>query len=320
MTIAQVIIQRTKGEKNVQRIAELFTRHFNSRLDLIKKLFWVVVYLSGCILVALTCNDLYQTYQHYPVSVSNANIHSDTITLPDATICLPYFHAEDRIEHELDTEPLKSSGVDCEIYRRDYYVNNTLTFFDSRNNTWEDILGVPWPSWVLYPAQYMLSIIYETETLHGCDKNPWKDLDNATNQTDNVLPAIETVLKPKLVEWNITIGEFRDIFAQKFREFYLMNVTFTSNNGTDDVTDLSEELVFVNKYQVCYKLNLKNVEFTPESSLKIEIKTMNFVQTWCSRSGHSSGESILDEKYDGEHGGVSLAIESASRPKRLLTV
>jgi len=95
----------SKGDKNARKfVHKIFTQipintaYTKSLSHFFKKLFWLIIYLLGCVLTIVTCYDAYETSSNHPVSISSTNFHNDTISLPDSTICLPFFHANEVVQ------------------------------------------------------------------------------------------------------------------------------------------------------------------------------------------------------------------------------
>ena len=127
-------------------------------LKIIKKLFWVIAYLAGFVISVMTCVYIYVQFENYPVSLSVYNVRNDTIILPDITICLPNFHAEQvgnfwMMQH--DYTNASCMGNDCDAF------GEALSYELQWNYTylWYEIKETEWSFPMLYFTQRYLGMV-----------------------------------------------------------------------------------------------------------------------------------------------------------------
>jgi cytochrome b subunit of formate dehydrogenase len=86
MNRAPTVVNWTKGQRNVRKFVEKVyaTDTSSSKTEkafhIILTLFWIVIYLTGVVLTALTGRNLYEQYQENPVSIAVTPLHNVTMT------------------------------------------------------------------------------------------------------------------------------------------------------------------------------------------------------------------------------------------------
>ena len=267
-------VHLTKGQRSAQKLANLCSfSHFDWKSiksapkKTVSKLFWTVVYVSGSILTLLTCKDLYNQWLQQPLSsITVAGMRNKTITLPDVTICLPITtYDSENLIYTLEKESYS--------YGMQFYTDALNSLFKNKS-TWQEFQKFQWPASVVLLSQNFMSIIYEVETMSGYEENP---ISYSQNATDSASQIIWRVLVPKLIEWKVTIGQFKIVFGQKFLEFYPINVALVtkalSGNQTKQLRNL--ELVSVSQVEVCYKLKFVDIQLESSDSVEIKISDIN---------------------------------------------
>ena len=393
-----------KGQRSARRLAGVLSfakfdyKSLKKPKNLIRILFWAVIYIFGSILTLLSCIDLYRQWQQNPISSSVANINNKTITSPDPTICLPFYNyqalinylmtgdsnktefcwealnafpswqemqntqwqdliqnltsgALDQTEFYLDALHLFSTwqkmqntewqrliinllGEELYVDAQNFFstfqkrqnrtwqalinhmmtgdLNQTVFYADAMNSfsswqkkqntawqalinnltsgeanqtefyvdalnsflSWQEMKNSAWPAAIIVLTQAYMNILYEIEGMRGYEDNLFNYTQNTNDSTYQVMWR---VLVPKLSEWKVTIGQFKNVFGRKFLEFYSMTVTLYSTVLGGNQTRLlnNQEMVYASQQKVCYKLNFEGVQLDLSSRITININNAN---------------------------------------------
>jgi hypothetical protein len=102
--------------------------------------------------------------------------------MPDATVCLPFFHPEAKIEAEIAYYGYEN--MSSELYWSTYFTRGLQYFFENYSS-WKAMKEAGnWPFEVIYSAQVYLGHIYKTETSLEYGDNSLKYLNE--NMTVNI--------------------------------------------------------------------------------------------------------------------------------------
>jgi hypothetical protein len=268
MNEVRATMKTTKGQRNLSKITDIYVvsqyvlNGGKAFRRLIAKSFWALAYLSGTVLTILTCVDLYNQYENYPFSSSVTNVHNSTIQPPDLSVCVPFDH--NYIVKRMDVY-LNYTPTHYRFNSADFFENAIdAMFFEIFD--WQAMHDVLFVGDITYLAvsQTYLSIIFATEALRGFGGNPLSELDIEDNDE---MQAIRDHFLPQLIEWNITIGQVKQPFSDKFLHYYPIMV-----NGSHDAAPAVQEFIFVSQQLVCYKLNFDGIQLELNDNIELVIE------------------------------------------------
>jgi hypothetical protein len=177
---------------------------------------------------------------------------------PNMTICLPFFQPQQLMDYLYGTR------------HQAKLITNALNSSFEKTASWQEFQTDPWSATVIVFSQAYMSTIYATEAMRGYEENPLNyiyDKDDITSQ------VISNVLVKKLLQWNVTLGQFKNVFGQKFLDFYPTTMTLLRSNQTKLLTN--QELVLVTEEQVCYKFVDGSVQLELNDKITVEINNIN---------------------------------------------
>lgn len=217
-----------------------------------------------------SCMDLYKNYRDNPVLQTSTTQRNDTITPPDALVCLRIANFTGLINYWKNEKDKDVNSTMEEYYWKT--VSKWLT-----ESSWDEKLNPKnndWPLAVLDVTQRYISNLYEVlipkDIDYDNDDNTQypsllQQLQNR-NESDYVQEVLIDLLALNMKPPNnVRIKELIDAFNRNFLNWYQLNVTVSNGEM------ISYKLALVNGENVCYKLVLSEAVLSGTSSISVVV-------------------------------------------------